>query len=76
MGTGGQIVARTGRFALPIQQSAELLGVHQCADADVPAFHEVCGALRDVAKNPEWKFVRDAPTWHGRRVATRAELLA
>ena len=48
----------------------------QCADADVPAFHEVCGALRDVAKNPEWKFVREAPTWHGRRVATRAELFA
>jgi hypothetical protein len=42
----------------------------ECADADVPTFHEVCAALRDVGRNPEWKFVREGPTWHGRRVAT------
>ena len=41
----------------------------ECADADVPTFHEVCAALRDVGRNPEWKFVREGPTWHGRRVA-------
>jgi hypothetical protein len=46
----------------------------ECADADVPTFHEVCAALRDVARNPEWTFVREGPTWHGRRVATWAEL--
>lgn len=46
----------------------------ECADADVPTFHQVCAALRDVARNPEWKFVREGPTWHGRRVATWAEL--
>lgn len=46
----------------------------ECADADVPIFHAVCAALRDVAKNPEWRFVREGPTWHGRRVATWAEL--
>jgi hypothetical protein len=48
----------------------------ECADADVPTFHRVCAALRDVARNPEWKFVREGPTWHGRRVATWAELFA
>jgi len=42
----------------------------------VPTFHRVCAALRDVARNPEWKFVREGPTWHGRRVATWAELFA
>ncbi len=48
----------------------------ECADADVPTFHEVCAALRDIARNPEWKFVREGPTWHGRRVATWAEMFA
>src|SRR5215831_14650665 len=48
----------------------------ECADADVPTFHEVCDALRDVARNPEWKFVREGPMWQGRRVATWAELFA
>jgi hypothetical protein len=42
----------------------------ECADADVPVFHDVCGALRDVTRNPEWEFVRERPTWHGRRTAT------
>jgi hypothetical protein len=46
----------------------------ECANEDVATFHEVCAALRDVARNPEWKFVREGPTWHGRRVATWAEL--
>ena len=48
----------------------------ECADADVPTFHAVCSALRDVTKNPEWSFVREGPTWHGRRVATWSELFA
>jgi len=48
----------------------------ECADADVPTFYQVCAALRDVKRNPEWKFVREGPTWHGRRVATWAELFA
>lgn len=46
----------------------------ECADADVPTFHQVCASLRDVARNPEWKFVREGPTWHGRRVASWPEL--
>jgi hypothetical protein len=46
----------------------------ECADADVATFHEVCAALRDVNRNPEWAFVREGPTWQGRRVASWAEL--
>ena len=48
----------------------------ECADADVPTFHKVCAALRDVTRNPEWRFVREGPTWHGRRVASAPELFA
>ncbi len=42
----------------------------ECGDAGVPVFHQVCAALRDVTRNPEWRFVREGPTWHGRRVAS------
>lgn len=48
----------------------------ECADDGVATFHEVCAALRDVARNPEWAFVREGPTWHGRRVATWDEMFA
>ena len=54
----------------------DFINYFECADADVPTFHEVCAALRDLTKNPEWKFVREGPTWHGRRVATWANLFA
>jgi hypothetical protein len=54
----------------------DFVSYFECADADVPVFHTVCGALRDTARNPEWKFVSEGPTWHGRRVATWAELFA
>src|SRR5262249_62247770 len=37
----------------------DFINYFECADADVPVFHEVCGALRDVARNPEWKFVHE-----------------
>jgi hypothetical protein len=46
----------------------------ECADEDVATFREVCAALRDVARNPEWKFVREGPTLQFRRLATWAEL--
>ena len=42
----------------------------------MPTFHAVCDALRDVARNPEWAFVREGPTWQGRRVAGVDELFA
>lgn len=48
----------------------------ECSDEHVPTFHHVGAALRDVKRNPEWRFVREGPTWHGRRVASRDELFA
>jgi hypothetical protein len=52
----------------------DFLTYFECTDEDVPTFNEVCKALRDVSRNPEWAFVREGPTWHGRRVAAWAEL--
>ena len=46
----------------------------ECRDDDIPTFHAVCAALRDVRRNPEWALVREGPTWQGRRVATWDEL--
>jgi hypothetical protein len=54
----------------------DFVSYFECADSDVPVFHQVRGALRDTTRNPEWKFVSEGPTWHGRRVATWAELFA
>jgi hypothetical protein len=54
----------------------DFLTYFECADADVPTFHAVSAALRDLTRNPEWRFVREGPTWQGRRVATWAELFA
>ena len=48
----------------------------ECADADVPTFHDVMASLRDVQKNPEWRFVREGPLWHGRRIAAWDDLFA
>ncbi len=48
----------------------------ECADADIPVFHSICANLRDVNRNPEWKFVIEGPTWHGRRVPTWPDLFA
>ncbi|HEX6526130.1 MAG TPA: hypothetical protein VF070_39885 [Streptosporangiaceae bacterium] len=52
----------------------DFVSYFECADADVPVFRDVCDALRDVTRNPEWAFVREGPTWHGRRTATWAGL--
>ena len=46
----------------------DFLTYFECADADVPTFHAVRAALRDVERNPEWRFVREGPTWRGRRM--------
>lgn len=53
--------------------SYDFLTYFECADEHVPTFHEVCAALRNTDRNPEWKFVREGPTWQGRRVATWEE---
>jgi hypothetical protein len=54
----------------------DFVSYFECSDADVPTFNDVCAALRDVKRNPEWAFVLEGPTWHGRRVATWEELFA
>jgi len=54
----------------------DFVSYFECADADVATFHEVCSALRDVTRNPEWRLVAEGPTWHGRRVASWAELFS
>jgi hypothetical protein len=52
----------------------DFLTYFECADADVPTFDAVCAALRDVRRNPEWRFVREGPTWRGRRTKTWSAL--
>ena len=46
----------------------DFLTYFECTDGEVLTFHAVCAGLRDQARNPEWQFVREGPTWHGRRV--------
>ena len=53
----------------------DFVSYFECADAEVPTFHQVCADLRDVKKNPEWAFVREGPTWHGRRMPTWPAML-
>jgi hypothetical protein len=52
----------------------DFLTYFECSDEDLATFHQVHEALRDVKKNPEWQFVREGPTWQGRRVADWAGL--
>src|SRR3979411_1425731 len=52
----------------------DFVSYFECADDDVGTFHEVCAALRDVKRNPEWAFVQEGPTWQGRRIAIWEEL--
>jgi|SRR5579884_991495 len=70
------LMRRTYRNATEPAPSGEydFLNYFECADAGVPVFHAVCAALRDTNRNPEWRFVREGPAWHGRRVAAWADL--
>lgn len=72
------LMRRTYKHPLPPAPDGayDFVNYFECADDDVPTFQAVCAALRDIAKNPEWRFVREGPTWHGRRVETWAELFA
>jgi hypothetical protein len=54
----------------------DFVNYFECADADLETFDNVCSALRDIRRNPEWKFVREGPMWRGRRVASWADLFA
>jgi len=64
------LLRRTYRHAVEPAPAGEydFVTYFECSDAGVPVFHQVCAALRDVKRNPEWQFVREGPTWHGRRV--------
>jgi hypothetical protein len=70
------LLRRTYRHASEPAPTGEydFITYFECSDAGVPVFHQVCAALRDVARNPEWRFVREGPTWHGRRVASWDDL--
>jgi len=48
--------------------SYDFVTYFECADPDVRVFETIRANLRDVKRNPEWKFVREGPTWRGRRV--------
>lgn len=39
----------------------------ECEDEHLSTFDQVCAALRDTSKNPEWKYVTEGPLWKGRR---------
>jgi hypothetical protein len=52
----------------------DFVNYFECADAQVPTFHAVLGALRDADRNPEWTFMREGPLWQGVRVSTWDEL--
>jgi hypothetical protein len=40
----------------------------ECEDQHLETFERVHQALRDTARNPEWRYVREGPLWRGRRV--------
>jgi hypothetical protein len=40
----------------------------ECEDEHLATFERVHSALRDTARNPEWRYVREGPLWRGRRV--------
>ena len=50
----------------------EFINYFECADEDVATFYEVCAALRDRRKNPEWDFVRRGPDVAGAAGGTMA----
>ncbi len=40
----------------------------ECEDTHLETFERIHRALRDTARNPEWRYVREGPLWKGRRV--------
>lgn len=40
----------------------------ECEEQSLDTFDRVHAALRDVTRNPEWRYVREGPLWKGRRV--------
>ena len=52
------------------------MGYFEFAEKTAAVFREVMAGLRDIAQNPEWKYVLEGPEWWGRRVGNATELLA
>jgi hypothetical protein len=40
----------------------------ECEDEHLETFERIHAALRDTARNPEWRYVKEGPLWRGRRV--------
>ena len=40
----------------------------ECEDHHMALFDSTLESMRDVTKNPEWRFVEEGPMWRGRRV--------
>ena len=40
----------------------------ECEDEHVPTFCRIHESLRDTARNPEWRYVKEGPLWRGHRV--------
>jgi hypothetical protein len=52
--------ARAGQF--------DFITYFECEDAHLDTFDRVHLALRDTARNPEWRYVTEGPMWRGLRV--------
>lgn len=45
----------------------DFIAYFECADEDLALFDETLAAMRDVDRNPEWRFVEEGPIWRGKR---------
>ncbi len=50
------------------ESSYDFVGYFEFAEEHALVFEEVMAGLRNVAQNPEWKYVREGPEWWGRRI--------
>ena len=46
----------------------DFISYFECADEHLPVFDAICRNLRNVERNPEWKYVEEGPEWRGHRV--------
>ncbi len=54
--------------------SYDFVPYFEFAEDHVDIFRSVMAALRDVAENPEWRYVQEGPEWWGRRVEHAAAI--
>jgi hypothetical protein len=50
------------------QGEVDFITYFECADEHLETFERIHNALRDTARNPEWRYVREGPLWRGKRV--------